>query len=176
MFQQLKQLFGKKLSTANVDVNHPAPDFSLPDEKKNIVKLSDFRNKRDVLLFFIRGDFCPFCQMMLRTYQKEQEKFKKRNVMMISIGPGPVSVNHQIVEKFGLDYKVLCDEKQRIIKEYGLNDAEDKRMYQEGMPIPASFLIDHKGIVRYRTRANKTEEIFNPSDIFEVLELLPEKN
>lgn len=38
-----------------VSLNTPAPDFSLPDFKGEIVHLSDFAGKANVLLVFNRG-------------------------------------------------------------------------------------------------------------------------
>ena len=168
-----KILFGKK-SNGEVAVNHSAPDFSLPDENGNMVVLSEFKGKRDVLVFFIRGDFCPFCQMMLRTFQKEREKFIQKNVVMLSVSPGPVDINKEMVKKFGLDYKLLCDTPQEVMQKYGCHDAADKRVYSEGMPIPGTFLIDKKGVLRYFSRADacKPGEAFNPSSILAALESL----
>ncbi len=39
-----------------MDVNDHAPDFSLPDENGNTVKLSQFRGKNVVLFFYPRAN------------------------------------------------------------------------------------------------------------------------
>lgn len=168
----LKNIFKLNKTGNNIKVNQSAPNFSLPDESGNIISLAEFRGTHNVFLFFIRGDFCPYCQMMLRAYQKEREKFHQKNVMMLSIGPGPLASNLEMVKKFELEYKVLWDAQQKTIKQYGSLDEDDKRAFPEGMPIPASFLIDRKGIVRFCSRADNAEEAFNPSAVFGALELL----
>jgi peroxiredoxin len=40
---------------ARVELNTPAPDFSLEDIQGNMVRLSDFREKSNILLVFNRG-------------------------------------------------------------------------------------------------------------------------
>jgi peroxiredoxin len=40
---------------ARVELNTPAPDFSLEDIQGNTVRLSDYREKSNVLLVFNRG-------------------------------------------------------------------------------------------------------------------------
>lgn len=165
-----KNLFGKKQE--ELALNKPAPFFSLPDENGNTISLAEFKDKRDVMVFFIRGDFCPFCQMMLKTFQNEREKFIQKNVVMLSVSPGPVDVNQEMVKKFGLDYKLLCDNTQKVMQQYYCHDASDTRAYPEGMPVPGTFLIDKGGILRFYSRADKAEEAFNPSAILKALETL----
>ena len=42
---------------SRVELNQSAPDFSLADFNGNEVRLSDFQNKKHVLLVFNRGFF-----------------------------------------------------------------------------------------------------------------------
>ncbi|MBL7931688.1 MAG: redoxin domain-containing protein [Bacteroidia bacterium] len=162
-----------------VQIGRHADEFELPDQEGNLVKLSDFRNKRHVLLIFVRGDWCPGCHMMLRTYEKNNHKFKEKNILVMAIGPDPVGVNRGMVEKLGLDFRVLSDEGQRTAMNYGVqlkeydNDFAEK--YEEGIPLPASFLVDKNGIVRYVSRPDKVGEFLNPSLIFPIVEQLDSK-
>ena len=81
-----------------------------------------------------------------------------------------------MVQKLGLEFKVLSDEKQKTAMIYGVqldnydNDFAEK--YEEGIPLPASFLIDKKGIVRYVSRPDFIGEFLNPRTIFPILEEL----
>lgn len=159
-----------------VQTGKPANEFELPDQDGNLVKLSDFKHKRHVLLIFVRGDWCPGCHMMLRTYEKNNHKFQSKNVLVMAIGPDPVGVNREMVEKLGLDFKVLSDEGQRTAMIYGVQlkeyDNTFAEKYEEGIPLPASFLIDKNGIVRYVSRPDKVGEFLNPSLIFPIVEQL----
>ena len=157
-----------------VQIGKQANEFELPDQDGNLVKLSDFKDKRHLLLIFVRGDWCPGCHMMLRTYEKNNAKFQEKNILVMAIGPDPVGVNRGMVEKLGLDFKVLADEGQRTAMTYGVqlkeydNDFAEK--YEEGIPLPASFLIDKDGIVRYVSRPDKVGEFLNPSLIFPIVD------
>ncbi len=162
-----------------VQIGKPANEFALPDQNGEIVKLSDFKDKRHLLLIFVRGDWCPGCHMMLRTYEKNNDKFQSKNILVMAIGPDPIGVNRGMVEKLGLDFKVLSDEGQRTAMVYGVqlkeydNDFAEK--YEEGIPLPASFLIDKSGVVRYVSRPDKVGEFLNPSLIFPIIEELDGK-
>jgi len=80
------QMLGKAAKHGyNVKVGLKAPDFLLPDQFGNGVRLSDFYGKRIVLLIFVRGDWCPYCHMIMRTYMRESERFKKKNILLIAL-------------------------------------------------------------------------------------------
>jgi len=153
-----------------------APDFLLPNQYGNSVKLSDYYGKRHVLLIFVRGDWCPYCHMIMRTYMKESDKFKERNIMLIAIGPDPVGINREMAQKLGLDYEVLSDDKMKVAQEYGIRLPDFELMsatkHDEGMPLPASFLIDKTGTVVYTSRTEKPGEFLDPRLIFPIVENL----
>ncbi|MBI2722322.1 MAG: redoxin domain-containing protein [Bacteroidetes bacterium] len=171
-----KQLLANAKGGYRVKVGQAASPFELPDQNGELIRLSDYEGKRHLLLIFVRGDWCPGCHMMLRTYEKNNEKFKAKNVLVMAIGPDPVGVNRGMVEKLGLDFKVLSDEGQKTAMVYGVqlkeydNDFAEK--YTEGIPLPASFLIDKTGIVRYVSRPDKVGEFLNPSMIFPIVDQL----
>jgi peroxiredoxin len=147
-----------------------APDFSLPDQNGNTVHLSDYKGKNPLLLIFVRGDWCPGCHIMLRTYERERKKFQERNVVVMAIGPDPVGINLNLVQKLGLEYKVLSDEHQETAKKYCVKvQTNHPPAKLEFIPLPASFLI-HNGILHYTSRADVPGEILDPSRIFSVLE------
>lgn len=155
-----------------------APDFILPDQQGGSVRLSDHKGKHPVLLIFVRGDWCPGCHMMLRTYQKHHERFKARGVHVIGIGPDRVEVNRDMVQRIGVGYQLLSDSSQRVSQRYGVvyeNPAIEAVVdYAEGIPLPASFLVDIHGTVRYVSRPDRVGEFLDPTLIFGVLDQLPE--
>jgi peroxiredoxin len=155
-------------------VGQAAPLFSLSDQDGNEVNLSDYKGKRHVLLIFVRGDWCPTCHIMLRTYEKNKEKFAEKNVMLLAIGPDPVGVNRDMVIRLGLDYKLLSDDKHVAAKAYGMQIQENNPMtkYDEGIPLPASFLVDINGNVIYTSNPENPGEILNPATIFPVIDAL----
>jgi peroxiredoxin len=164
--------------TASVDYEvapgRRVPDFVLPDENGAEVKASDFTGKRNLLLLFVRGDWCPSCHIMLRTYEKNREKFMEKDVMLLAIGPDPVGVNRNMVEKLGLDFRILSDEKQEVVRRFGvqLQESASYAKYETGIPMPASFLVDKSGVVRYTSRADQAGDFLNPARIFDAVHSL----
>lgn len=171
-----KQLDKSTRGGYKIAIGKEAPEFMLPDQDGNEVSLASFKDTRHLLLIFVRGDWCPGCHMMLRTYERERQKFQEKNILVMAIGPDPVGVNREMVLKLGLDFKVLADDGQRTAMKYGVqlaeydNDFAEK--YDEGIPLPASFLVDKKGVVQYVSRPDKIGEFLDPRTIFPIMEKL----
>ena len=171
-FRLDRKAFGTSMHKYDVELGKPAPVFTLPDEENNLVCLTEFKGKRHVLLIFVRGDWCPTCHIMLRAYEKFKDKFAEKNIMLLAIGPDSVGVNREMVLRLGLDYKLLCDDKAMAAKAYGMmfqaNNYETK--FDEGIPLPASFLVDVNGILLYTSDPHKPGAILRPDTIFPVIE------
>jgi peroxiredoxin len=156
------------------DVGKPAPHFSLADQDGNMVSLSDYKGKRHVLLIFVRGDWCPTCHIMLRTYEKHKNKFAEKNIIVMAIGPDPVGVNRDMVIRIGIDYKLLSDDKREAAKMYGtqMQDNNPMTKYLDGIPLPASFLVDISGMIVYTSNPKQAGQILYPDTIFPVIDAL----
>jgi peroxiredoxin len=98
-------------------------------------------------------------------------------VHVIAIGPDGVEVNRDMAARIGVGYQLLSDSAQEVSQRYGVvydNPAIEAVVdYAEGIPLPASFLVDASGIVRYVSRPDRVGEFLDPSLIFGVLEQLP---
>jgi peroxiredoxin len=157
-----------------VENGNAAPDFILPDHDGKSVSFSSLIGERPILLLFVKGDWCPGCHIMLRTYQRRKEEFRKKNIMLLAVGPDPAGVNKKMVENLELDYLLLSDDRHEAAKKYGVAIHANNPMtkYPEGIPLPASFLVDTKGIIRFTSRPDKVGEILSPDRIFSVLQAL----
>ncbi|MEO8069586.1 MAG: redoxin domain-containing protein [Flavobacteriales bacterium] len=161
-----------------IQVGQPAPAIELPDQFGSLVKLASYRGDHPVLLIFVRGDWCPGCHMMLRTYERNRETFLRKGVHVLAIGPDSIEVNKDMVERLGVGYKLLSDHEQRVSRQFGVvynNPLLEQNIdYAQGIPLPASFLVDRDGIVRYVSRPDRVGEFLNPELIFGVLSTMPD--
>jgi peroxiredoxin len=170
-FLQIRAIQKFKMGGYAVDAGKPAPDFSLPDETGFPQSLSAFKGRNHVLLIFVRGDWCPSCHITLRSYARNRERFREKNVTLLAVGPDPIGVNKRMVRELGVPFKMLSDEGQRTAMAYGvqMQDPVSRQIVPEGVPLPASFLVDQSGIVRYTSRPERAGEFLNPDTIFPVL-------
>jgi peroxiredoxin len=172
----LRQLKMVRATRSAIGVGEAAPDFSLLSHRDEEVRLSDFKGKRAVLLFFVRGDWCPGCHIMLRAYQQQRANFVAKNVAVLAIGPDPTGVNREMVETLGLEYGLLYDEGLEVARRYRviIEGRQPGLPYEEGMPLPASFLIDEQGVIRFTSHSQSVGTILEPEAILPALDALPQ--
>ncbi len=155
-----------------------APKFTLQNENNENVSLDDFKDKHHVLLIFVRGEWCPLCHIMLRTYMKESAQFKEKNVFLLVVGPDPTGVNKKMAQDLKLDFHILSDPSLKITHAYRLKIKAEHLLHasnyndEKEVPLPASFLIDKHGKIRYCSNPAKIGEVVKLNDIFPVLQSL----
>ena len=60
-------------------VGDVAPDFELPASGNQLIKLSDYRGKKNVLLAFYPFAFSPVCSLQLPGLQRQLIEFQSLN-------------------------------------------------------------------------------------------------
>ena len=157
-----------------------APLFCLQNEQGEQVCLNDFKGKHNVLLLFVRGEWCPMCHIMLRTYMKESAQFRAKNIFLLVIGPDPTGVNKKMAEDLKLDFHILADTGLSVTNLYRLKIKAGHLFHanyytnDKEVPLPASFLVDKNGVIRYCSHPEKTGEIIKLADILPILQTIDE--
>lgn len=121
------------------EVGYLAPDFSLPNLNGDTVRLADFRNKKAVFINFW-ATWCPPCRLEMPTIEKAYQTYKGNGleILAVSIDTGPKSVVKNFMEQFGLTFPALLDPEMEVLNQFRI------------VGIPASFLVDKEGVIRFR--------------------------
>lgn len=153
-----------------------APTFMLTDHEGNLINSSQYKGRKHLIVVFLRGDWCPTSHTILRAYQRNLKKFRQKDITLVAISPDPAAVNREMVEKLGIEFSIVADEDQEVAKTFGvqLQDNNYAAKYAEGIPMPASFLVDKNGMVLYSSRSNRIGEVISPADIFPIVETMPQ--
>ncbi|MED3799866.1 thioredoxin-dependent thiol peroxidase [Lysinibacillus capsici] len=118
-----------------------APDFSLLNEKGEMVHLADFKGK-NVILYFYPKDMTPGCTTEACDFRDKFEDFSHLNAVVLGVSPDNASKHTKFIDKHGLPFSLLVDEDHAIAEAYDVWVL--KKMYgREYMGIERStFLID----------------------------------
>jgi peroxiredoxin len=68
----------------------PAPDFSLPDTKSNIISIDDFKDTPALLVIFM-CNHCPFVKHILKGMVELIKKYQEKGVAVVGINSNDVA-------------------------------------------------------------------------------------
>jgi peroxiredoxin Q/BCP len=124
-----------------LQVSEKAPDFTLQDDEGADFSLADNRGQR-ILLVFYPGDNTPVCTRQLCDYRDGVESFAGLGVKVVGISNDSAESHREFKARYRLPFTLLTDPDLRVAAEY-----DSKGLL--GMK-RSVFLIDEKGIIRYR--------------------------
>ena len=75
----------KYQTMASLSVGDSAPEFSLKDESGNAVKLSSFKGKKNVVVFFYPAYDTPGCTIQAKSFSDAKSEFDKLNTVVFGV-------------------------------------------------------------------------------------------
>ena len=121
-----------------------APDFELPNQFGEHVRLSDFRHKKPVALVFFPLAFSSTCTSELCELRDNLALFSDQSIELLGVSVDSKATQRAFAEAEGYDFNLLADfwPHGAVAKEYGVF------LPEKGFANRASFLIDLNGIIR----------------------------
>lgn len=121
-----------------------APDFDLPNQFGEHIRLHDFRGKKPVALVFFPLAFSSTCTTELCDLRDNLALFANDEVELIGISVDSKATLRAFAEAEGYDFTLLADfwPHGDVSKEYGVF------LEEKGFANRATFLIDQEGVIR----------------------------
>jgi peroxiredoxin len=138
----------------------------LSEDGREISVLDLFQGKR-VLVSFVRGSWCPFCNIEMTHLLAYHEELKAMNVEVMVISPMNIEAIKQWKVDMGMSFTIAQDKELKLSKSLGIdfelqdfvqphyealgidvraiNDTEKAELV-----LPAVYLLDENGIITYR--------------------------
>ncbi|MFB9052178.1 peroxiredoxin-like family protein [Formosa undariae] len=173
-----------------IKVGETAPRFKLPNARGKSVSLDNLLENGPVVITFYRGSWCPYCNLQIRALQEILGDIRKLGANLVAISPQVPDGSLTDKEISSMDYGVLSDQDAKVAFQYGVawevpeflaehmrvDRGLDLEKINNGnatmLPIPATFVLNREGVVKwsfvdvdYRKRAE-------PSDILKALKNL----
>ena len=132
--------------TKEIKEGNKAPDFTALDQDGKKVKLSSFRDKKNIVLYFYPKDMTPGCTTQACDFRDQQKSFKSTVILGVSIDS---QERHQkFIEKYDLPFTLLADVDKKVVQKYGV--WQEKKLYGKTFMgiVRSTFIIDKTGTVR----------------------------
>ena len=131
-------------SALKVKVGDQAPDFTLSSVTGEKVTLSQYRDKKNVVISFVPAAWTPVCSDQWPGYNIVQEMFDMNDAVLLGITVDNIPTLYAWTKQMGkLWFPVLSDfwPHGEVAARYGV-------LRSEGVSERALFYIDKKGIIR----------------------------
>jgi peroxiredoxin Q/BCP len=125
-----------------IRVGGKAPDFTLPSQAGEMLRLKDFFGK-PVVLFFYPKDGTLGCTREVCAFRDDFEEFGKLDAEVIGISSDSVESHKDFAEKRGLPFSLLSDGAGKVRKLYGVSNTLGL------FPGRVTYVIDEQGVVRH---------------------------
>ena len=123
-----------------------APDFTAIDQDGVKVKLSSFKAKKNVVLYFYPKDMTPGCTTQACNFRDQYKKFKDTVILGVSIDS---SERHQkFIAKYDLPFTLIADIEKKVVQKYGV--WQEKKLYGKTFMgiVRSTFIIDKAGTIQ----------------------------
>ena len=129
-----------------IQTGEQAPDFELPDEDGNPVRLSALRGRPVVLYFYPKAD-TPGCTTQACGIRDHRADYEAAGVTVLGVSPDPVDAIKKFHDKQDLNFTLLADADHAVAEQYGVW-GEKKYMGRTYMGVSRwTFVIDADGTV-----------------------------
>jgi peroxiredoxin len=110
----------------SIAVGQTAPDFTLLNQEKKEVKLSDFAGKKNVVLVWYPLDWSPTCTNEHVCFVNEMKAFETLDAEVLGVSVDSVWSHKAFAEKMGIHYSLLADFHPRgaMSEKYGVYMAD----------------------------------------------------
>lgn len=172
-------------------VGEKAPLLVLEDAEGEKVNLKTALEDGPIVLVFYRGQWCPYCNKHLAELNGIADSLNDLGVQLYAISPDKPELLNEMQEKTEAKFTLLHDSAYQTILAFdlafqpssatrlkyktilGADLSEDHGDERELLPVPATFLIDEKGIIRWRHFDPDYKNRSNPSEVLKAAQKLP---
>ncbi len=123
-----------------------APQFDATLDNGDVVRLSDYRGRKNVVLYFYPKDFTPGCTREACTFRDNYEEVEQYDAVIVGVSSDSAESHQAFREKHGLPFPLIPDPEKRIIELYqaaGLLGFLTARV---------TYVIDKEGVIRAALR------------------------
>lgn len=132
-------------NTSPIEIGQPVADFTLPSSTGGNISLADYRDKKNVVIYFYPKDNTPGCTTESCDFRDGNDQLAKRDTVVLGISPDDLTSHEKFINKYDLPFPLLADTELEVIQQFDV--WQEKNMYgRKYMGVERStFLIDKQG-------------------------------
>lgn len=126
-----------------------APAFSLPDADMALVKLADYKDRKQVVLYFYPRDDTPGCTTEAIEFSDLDDTFQQHDTVILGVSRDDCLSHAAFRDKHGIAVRLLADTEGVVCQKYGVWQEKEKDGQKKMGIVRSTFVIDKLGILRH---------------------------
>ena len=144
-----------------------APLFTAIDNSGKKIDLKNIlKEHKSVVLFFYRGQWCPYCNKYIQQLQDSLQTLTAKGAYVIGITPETGENINKTINKTKASFSMIHDKGHSIMKSYDVNYVMDQTLFERYkrngvdmeanngnadhmLPVPATYIINKSGKLAY---------------------------
>jgi peroxiredoxin len=132
----------------SIEVGAKAPDFTLPNQDRETVSLTEQLKSGPVVLAFFPAAFSSVCTTEMCTFRDSASELNKVNAKVLGISVDTFFSLKAWADAEKLNFPLLSDFNKTVIRQYGVVNPD--MIGLKDIAKRAVFVIDKTGTVRHR--------------------------
>ena len=125
----------------------PAPAFSAENQDYQVINLSDYYGKKNVVLYFYPKDDTPGCTIEANDFTRLVAEFARFDTVVIGVSKDSCESHTDFVKKFGLKLDLLADVTGELCENYDVWREREKDGIKKMAILRSTFIINKQGIL-----------------------------
>ena len=130
-------------------VGEIAPDITLPDADMEMVRLSGYRNKKNVVLYFYPKDDTPGCTVQALEFSALKDKFADCDTVIFGISRDDCLSHGSFRDKHDITVCLLSDSKNEACTKYDILREKEINGEMKSSVLRSTFIIDVHGVLKH---------------------------
>jgi peroxiredoxin len=138
----------KETLTMAVEVGTKAPDFTLPNQDREPVTLSEQTKNGPVVLAFFPAAFSSVCTKEMCTFRDSMGELNKVSARIFGVSVDTFFAQKAWADSQNLNFALLSDFNKQVTNQYGVLNPD--MIGLKGIAKRAVFVIDKAGTIRHK--------------------------
>jgi len=128
-----------------LEKNRKAPEFSTPNQHNEMIRLSDYLGKKNVVLYFYPKDDTPGCTIQANQFTALAGEFAVADTVVLGVSKDSCESHQAFIDKFGLKVDLLADTSGELCDAYGVWQEKEKNGVTKMGIVRSTFVVDKDG-------------------------------
>lgn len=128
-----------------LETDQKAPVFTVLNQHNDLISLSDYQGKKNVILYFYPKDDTPGCTIEANQFTALASEFAQLDTVVLGVSKDSCESHQAFIDKYGLKVDLLADTGGELCAAYGVWQEKEKNGVKKMGIVRSTFLINKRG-------------------------------